>query len=115
MFAPDCGRIYLEGENDDAFEIDPVSRRDRAAAIALRGAAGKITERPPALNPYELPADSDIRIDLDDGETLTFSYRVQIPFLIKIISGGFLSFFCLIWYGASLTVLTSVIMNDDPN
>ena len=111
---PDCGRVYLEGENDNAFEIDPVSRRDRAAAIALRGAAGKITERPPALNPYELPADSDIRIDLDDGETLTFSYRVQIPFLVKIILGGFLSFFCLIWYGASLAVLASVIMNDDP-
>jgi len=111
---PDCGRVYLEGENDDVFEIDPVSRRDRAAAIALRSAAGKITERPPGLNPYDLPADSDVRIDLDDGESLTFSYRVQIPFLIKIILGGFLSFFCLIWYGGSLTVLASVIMSDNP-
>jgi len=111
---PDCGRVDLEGENDDVFEIDPVSRRDRAAAIALRSAAGKITERPPGMNPYELPADSDVRIDLDDGESLTFSYRVQIPFLIKIILGGFLSFFCLIWYGGSLTVLASVIMSDNP-
>jgi len=111
---PDCGRVYLEGENDDVFEIDPVSQRDRAEKEVLRTAAGKITERPPGLNPYDLPADSDVRIDLDDGESLTFSYRVQIPFLIKIILGGFLSFFCLIWYGGSLTVLASVIMSDDP-
>jgi len=111
---PDCGRVYLEEEHDDVLETDPISQRDRAEKEVLRTAAGKITERPPALNPYELPADSDIRIDLDDGETLTFSYRVQIHFLIKIILGGFLSFFCLIWYGASLAVLASVIMNDDP-
>lgn len=115
---PDCARVYLENESependDEVYDIDPDSRRGRSAA-AFRGSNGKITERPPALNPYELPDDSLVRIDLDDGESLTFSYRVRSPRILNIFLGGFLGFFCLIWFGVSLTAFFAALLSDEP-
>ena len=117
---PDCARVYLdddieEGDDEEGevYDIDPVARRGRSAA-AFRGSNGKITERPPALTPYELPEDSLVRIDLDDGESLTFSYRVRSPLILNILVGGFLSFFCLVWYGVSLPAFFAALLSDEP-
>tara|TARA_R110002072_G_scaffold302710_2_gene487667 strand:- start:193597 stop:194982 length:1386 start_codon:yes stop_codon:yes gene_type:complete len=115
---PDCARVYLEDnvkedEEDEVYDIDPDSRRGRSAA-AFRGSNGKITERPPALTPYELPEGSLVRIDLDDGESLTFSYRVQSPLIVNVFLGGFLCFFCLFWYGVSLPAFFAALLSDEP-
>ncbi len=113
---PDCARVYLDEdtEEDEVFDIDPDSRRARSAAAAFRGRSGKITERPPALSPFELPEDSLVRIDLDDGETLAFSYRIQSPLILNVFLGGFLCVFCLFWYGAALSAFFSALLSDEP-
>lgn len=113
---PDCARVYLDedAEEDEVFDIDPDARRGRLASAAFRGRCGKITERPPALSPFELPEDSLVRIDLDDGETLAFSYRIRSPLILNVILGGFLSFFCLFWYGASLSAFFAALLSDEP-
>lgn len=113
---PDCARVYLEDELEEGevFHIDPDSRRGRSASAALRGAIGKITDRPPALPPFELPEDSLVRIDLDDGETLAFSYRIQSPLILNVFLGGILSVICLFWYGTSLSAFFSALLSDEP-
>lgn len=119
---PDCARVYLEDEDKledeiekgEVFDIDPDSRRGRSASAAFRGSRGKITERPPALTPFELPEDSLVRIDLDDGETLTFSYRVQTPLILNVLLGGFLFVFCVFWNTAALSAFFAALLGDEP-
>ena len=109
---PDCGRVYHQDEltSDD----DSATGRDFSSATDPLGHRVEIIERPPALDPYELPAGSKIRIDLDDGETLAFSYAIQVPLVIKAIAGSFLSIFCLTWYGFMASFITSALDGDDP-
>lgn len=109
---PDCGRVYCKesaATDGDAADDGIVSATD-----GLPGHRVKILERPPALEPYELPADSRIRIDLDDGETLAFSYGIPIPLIIKVIGGGFLSIFCLTWYGFMASFIVMALAGDEP-
>lgn len=105
---PDCARVYVEGADDDS-----VSDRNLSASNPL-GNSSKIIERPPALDPYELPKDSRIRIDLDDGETLAFSYRIQVPLVLRVIAGTFLTCFCCAWYGFLATFITAAVGGDEP-
>lgn len=108
----DCGRVYLEGDSDS--DSDAESGRDFSAATDPRGSVSKIIERPPAIDPYDLPADSKIRIDLDDGETLAFSYAIQVPLGIKLVAGTFLTFFCCAWYGGVVTFIVTAVSGDEP-
>jgi len=112
---PDCARVYLEDEHQagEVFDVDPGSRRAQTAA-ALQNFGSRIIERPPALDPYELPQDSKVRIDLDDGETLAFSYGIQVPLILKCITGTFLTVFCLFWYGVSLSSVIFSVLSDEP-
>lgn len=105
---PDCARVYLEVADDNSG-----SDRDFSTTDPL-GRSGKIVERPPAIEPCDLPADSKIRIDLDDGETLAFSYGIQVPLVLKIIAGTFLTFFCCTWYGAVGTFIATAIGGNEP-
>ena len=105
---PDCARVYLEDPGDDSG-----SGRDFSTTDPL-GRSGKIVDRPPAIEPYDLPADSKIRIDLDDGETLAFSYGIQVPLVLKIFAGTFLTFFCGAWYGGVGTFIATAIGGDEP-
>lgn len=105
---PDCDRVYLEGSGDEqesSFDDDMTDPM---------GGSTKIIERPAALDPYELPPDSKIRIDLDDGATLAFSYRIDVPRVAKVIGGVFLTFFCTIWYGVVGTAFVAFIGGDEP-
>lgn len=109
---PDCGRVYdNDGSAGDSESVDDglVSVTD-----GLPGHRVKILERPPALEPYELPADSKIRIDVDDGETLAFSYGIPMPLIIKVVGGGFLSIFCLTWYGFMANFIVMALAGDEP-
>jgi hypothetical protein len=109
---PDCARVYVEvdGTDDDQSR----SRRDSSSLTDPRGDQAKIIERPPAIAPYELPGESQIRIDRDDGETLEFSYPIQLPKIVKVVGGVFLSFFCCIWYGFILVFIVAAISGDEP-
>mgnify|MGYP006173009621 CR=1 FL=1 len=108
---PDCARVYLENSADDS-ESSPDD--DVSAETDPLGNSARILERPTALDPYELPKDSKIRIDLDDGETLAFSYGIQVPLPLKIIAGSFLTFFCCGWYGFLATFISTAIGGDEP-
>ncbi len=113
---PDCARVYLEDSDDDSDSSsdNDLSDDDLSDMTDPSGSHARILERPPALDPYEIPGDSKIRIDLDDGETLTFSYGIQVPLVLKIFVGTFLTFFCSIWYGAVGTFIATAIGGDDP-
>jgi hypothetical protein len=108
---PDCGRVYLDNLEEDS---EGSSDDDLSAMTDPSGTPARILERPPALDPYELPGDSKIRIDLDDGETLAFSYGIQVPLILKIFAGSFLTFFCCMWYGVVGTFIVGAIGGDDP-
>ena len=107
---PDCARVYLEAADGDS---EVTSDDDYSAETNPLGSPAQILERPSALDPYELPRDSKIRIDLDDGETLAFSYGIQVPLAVKIIGGTFLTFFCCCWYGGVLSFLAGIWTGDD--
>jgi hypothetical protein len=109
---PDCERVYLEEETDG--EVDSVFRDDISGVTDPLGHSVKVIERPPSLEPYELPADSKIRIDFDDGETLAFSYGIQIPLIIRCVAGGFLTIFCCFWYGIVGTFIVMAVGGNDP-
>ncbi|MDA1162703.1 MAG: TraR/DksA C4-type zinc finger protein [Planctomycetota bacterium] len=109
---PDCARVYVEV--DAADDREPRSRRDFSSSTDPRGDQAAITERPPAIAPYELPDDSRIRIDFDDGETLEFSYSIQVPKIVKIVGGVFLSLFCCAWYGFITVFFVMVMSGDEP-
>lgn len=68
-----------------------------------------IVERPPSIAPDKLPRESSIRIDLNDNDTLSFSYRMKIPHPIAYIITIFLSVFCTLWYGTGTVVLASFL------
>lgn len=103
----DCARVYLEDSDD---ELDTSFNEDMTDP--MYGLA-KILDRPPAIDPYELPADSKIRIDLDDGSTLAFSYGIEMPLVAKVVGGIFLTFFCSIWYGVVGTAFVMVLGGDE--
>lgn len=109
---PDCARVYLDNDADS--DSDPASGRRRSGLTDPRGGGGEITERPPVLEPFELPEDSKVRIDVDDGETLAFSYGIQVPIAIKVLVGGFLSVFCFAWFGGVLAFMISAVASDEP-
>lgn len=109
---PDCGRIYHR--NDEFSEDDSTDGRAGSSESLLPDHGVRILQRPPALEPYELPADSRVRIDHDDGEMLTFSYGIPIPLVAKIIGGGFLSIFCLTWYGFMAGFIATALAGDEP-
>jgi len=105
---PDCARVYLDNADDESSSDDDSSSTDPL------GTSTKIVERSQAIGPYELPADSKIRIDLDDGETLAFSYGIQVPAALKIFAGAFLTIFCSIWYGVVGRFILAAIAGDEP-
>ena len=102
---PDCTRVYLEGDDNDPQDA---SDSDSSAATDPLGDSTRIEERPKAIDPYELPTDSKVRIDLDDGETLALSYGIQVPLIAKVIGGSFLTFFCCGWYGGVSAALFGI-------
>ena len=75
----------------------------------LEGLHASIDERPPSIAPSELPRESSIRIDLNDNDTLAFSYRIKIPHPIAYIITIFLSVFCTLWYGIGTVLLASFL------
>lgn len=110
---PDCARVYLENEeSDEDSESSPDD--DISAETDPLGNSARILERPKAIDPYELPKDSKVRIDLDDGETLAFSYGIQVPLPLKIVVGSFLTFFCCGWYGFLAMFISTAIGGDEP-
>lgn len=117
---PDCEQVFLDSgdvawKDEDGVEV-PVTRRSKrfSDAVDPRGRHSKITERPPAVAPFELPDDSSIRIDQDDGQVLEFSYPINLPKFIKILVGGFLTFFCFSWYGGVFTFIGMALAGDEP-
>ena len=110
---PDCARVYLESDDPDE-DLDSTLDDDISAETDPLGNSARILERPKAIDPYELPKDSKVRIDLDDGETLAFSYAIQMPLPLKIIAGSFLTFFCCGWYGFLATFISTAIAGDEP-
>lgn len=110
---PDCARVYLEDEDPDE-DSDSTLDDDVSSETDPLGNSARILERPKAIDPYELPKDSKVRIDLDDGEALAFSYGIQVPLTLKIIAGSFLTFFCCGWYGFLATFISTAIAGDEP-
>jgi len=110
---PDCARVYLEDDDSDEGP-DSTLDDDISSETDPLGNSARILERPKAIDPYELPKDSKVRIDLNDGETLAFSYAIQVPLPLKIIAGSFLTFFCCGWYGFLATFISAAIAGDEP-
>ncbi|MDB4422956.1 hypothetical protein N9276_00090 [Rhodopirellula sp.] len=73
-----------------------------------------IQDRPPSISPNKLPRDSSIRIDLNNNETLAFSYRFKITHPISYIITAFLSVFCAFWFGITLTATCGILFFADP-
>ena len=75
-----------------------------------------IAERPPSIAPSDLPQDSPIRIELNNNETLVFSYRWRISdtgthtFIFTAIA----ALFCTIWYGITFA-MGFVFFNNNEN
>ncbi|MDA8967760.1 hypothetical protein N9F76_00555 [bacterium] len=72
-----------------------------------------IHERPPSISPDKLPRNSSIRIDINNNETLAFSYRFKIAHPITYIMTAFLTIFCTFWYGITVTSLCSMLFFAD--
>lgn len=104
----ECGKIYTEDDpgisGGDVDSDDGESDWDGDD----EDVDVEITACPEPLVPYELPPDSRITIERDEPECLQFSYRVTLPLIIRVLAGGFLLFFCSIWYGVVFSFLFEI-------
>ena len=95
---------------------EPRTNREGHLQNVLEDPKGRktfILERPPSISPDKLPRDSSIRIELDDNETLAFSYRFKIAHPITYIITAFLAVFCTFWYGIPLALLFGILFSAD--
>jgi len=103
-----CGEEHMV--DNPAMSPQPNTEGDlRQRLEDPRGQNVSIVERPPSIAPDKLPRESSIRIDLNDNDTLAFSYRIKIPHPIAYIITIFLSVFCTLWYGIGTVVLASFL------
>jgi hypothetical protein len=103
---PDCGKVFTRDELEQSTPRRQMLDFNNEWANERTGG---ITAEPPAIAPFELSADSQIRIEREEPECLQFSYRVKAPLILRVFMGGFLLIFSSIWYGFVLWFLFEIV------